>query len=138
MNRNGQVAGNSLNADIIAIEELLTGCRDTARVPIKHSTVMYSTDTIPRQGSLVNLSTTGICIKTAQSTMSMKDGSFLILIIGDTTNNTTVYLHGEVVWTDIKGYMGIKFINKEPEIEEKIKYYINNSDHTYSLPIKRA
>ncbi len=117
----------TLESFVSGLEELLAGCRTRLRVPKKNTIVKYSTDTIPRQGSLVNISTTGICIEAGEDINRLQKGCFVILIIDDMNLTDTIYLHGEVVWTGTGkngSRMGIRFINREPEIEEQIRAFI--------------
>jgi len=112
---------------VSGLEELLSGCRSRLRVPVKNTVVKYSTDTIPRQGTLVNISSTGICIEASEEISKLHNGSFVILIIDNMNTVDTIYLHGEVVWTGAEkngNRMGIRFINSEPEVEERIRSFI--------------
>ncbi len=114
----------TLESFVSGLEELLSGCRSRLRVPVNNTVVKYSTVTIPRQGTLVNISTTGVCIEAGEEVNQLEHGSFVILIIDDMNTSDTIYLHGEVVWTSKNDRMGIRFINSEPDIEERIRMFI--------------
>lgn len=112
---------------VSGLEELLSGCRTRLRIPVKNTIVKYSTDTIPRQGTLINISSTGICIDACEEINKLRNGSFVILIIDNMNTVDTIYLHGEVVWIGTKkssNRMGIRFINSEPEVEQRIRTFI--------------
>ncbi len=126
--KNGKLADAlsvaTLDLFVSGLEELMAGCRDKFRVTVKEKVISYSTDSLPQQGRLINISTSGVCIESTSKAGELQKGTFVILIIDNIDTIGTIYLHGEVVWTTDKDRIGIRFINNEPETRERVKKYM--------------
>jgi len=106
------------------LKELLDGCRDRLRVPGGSTAVEYSLEGAPCSGKLVNISTTGICIKIEDKDEKIAIGKIMDIGIKDDKLNEPLNLKAEVVWNTDQGLAGLRFIGLEEHIREPLCVFI--------------
>ncbi|MFZ3071892.1 MAG: PilZ domain-containing protein, partial [Thermodesulfobacteriota bacterium] len=132
------ISRGSMKKFIDQLKELLDGCRDHLRAPAGNAVVECAFGGVRDKGTLVNISTSGVCIDLGKSANLPKKGVNAALRFMDDKGGDYLALAGPVAWSDAVGHVGIRF----PAIDEKsrklLEEYIERHMHVLNMPKKTA
>ncbi len=118
-------SARSISRFISDLKELLNGSRDKIRIPAGDTDVEFTVGDRSFKGSLVNISTTGVCIKAREGIEALDRGRSLILKFLGRKATELFKVKGEVVWAVKKNRQaGLRFVDLDKETQQHIKDYI--------------
>ena len=132
------ISRKSMRKFINHLKELLDGCRDHLRAPTGNAVVECTFGGVCYEGTLVNISISGVCVDLGKSVELPKKGINGTLRFMDGKNRDYLVLRGPVAWSNAVGHVGVRF----PEIDEKsrelLEEYIESHMHALNMPKKTA
>mgnify|MGYP001573236888 FL=1 len=132
------ISRKSMRKFINHLKELLDGCRDHLRAPTGNAVVECTFGGVCYEGTLVNISISGVCVDFGKSVELPKKGVNGTLRFIDGKHRDYLVLRGPVAWSNAVGHVGVRF----PEIDEKsrelLEEYIESHMHALNMPKKTA
>jgi len=117
-------SAKTVNIFMERLKELLDGCRDKLRVPGGGAPVDYTIDDASFEGSLQNISVTGLCLKVESDEGKAARGRSINLSIKDPALDEPLSLNGQVVWDSNDGLLGVKFDDVDDAAKEALSAYM--------------
>jgi len=115
-------SAKTVKAFMQRLKELLEGCRDKLRVPGEGAPIEYHLqDGTSLEGTLMNISTTGLCLKSESGHNESSYGKNIRICIKDFAPDGPINMLGEVVWRTDDGLMGVKFTEIDEETRHRLE-----------------
>jgi hypothetical protein len=106
------------------LKEMLDGCRNNPRTHLTTDVVKYIIDDITYQGKLINISTSGVCIKAAEDSSLPQKGDEVNVIFEEEKEEDPCRIEGEVIWIGKGNHFGIKFIDLDKSKKKCLQHYM--------------
>jgi hypothetical protein len=119
-----RISQDNINSFIDNLKEMLEGCRSGFRIAPGEKHVNYFIKDSGYDGTLVNISMTGMCLNATDPSHTPAKGSDVSIELSDGPYNFKV--PGTVVRASKDGSMGIQFLSMAPEIRDSLLEYIKN------------
>jgi len=116
------ISARSVNAFITNLREMLDGCRETVRYRPAETSVDYSIDGASYSGDIVNISMTGLCLKS--HSVAPVISLWSPIRVEFKYGKKPFAADGKVVWMGKEGLMGVKFSEKDKEVSDLLRAFI--------------